>query len=324
MMGWKQSLKEVFRCPKDLLRHLNVDLATLALDITPEFRLRVPKEFVDLMEKGNPTDPLLLQVLSSQEELQSYDGFVKDPLDESSFQPIPGVIHKYKNRVLWVLSGGCAIHCRYCFRRHFPYSHHQWDKNQWKNALNYLVDHPEINEVILSGGDPLMLSDVEIQGVFDRLSLISSVKTIRIHTRLPVVIPKRLTPLLCRIFDNCNTKLVIVFHINHPNEIGDELVSSLQSLPSHVVKLNQSVLLKGINDDANVLAHLSMKLFQQAIMPYYLHQLDPVQGAAHFEVPLARAQCIYRELAAAVSGYLLPRWVQELPNQPNKTQITLE
>jgi len=321
MVDWKTSLKEAFRCPKELLRYLHIDLDTVAIQVSPLFRLRVPKEFAELIEKGNPKDPLLLQVLSTQEELKVRDGFVKDPLEEGKFQPIPGVIHKYKNRVLWVLTGGCAVHCRYCFRQNFPYSQHQWDKKQWQQAMNYLMEHPEINEIILSGGDPLMLSDHELANVFERISTIKTIKTIRIHSRLPVIIPSRFNTSLCQIFEQCHTKLVMVFHINHPNEIGAGLISALNKLPKKVVRLNQSVLLKGVNDDVGILSDLSWKLFQQTIMPYYLHQLDPVQGAAHFAISLSRARSIYQSLAAEVSGYLLPRWVQELPNQPHKTQL---
>jgi L-lysine 2,3-aminomutase len=321
MIDWKTSLKEAYRCPKKLLAHLNVNPASLGLDLAPNFMLRVPKEFVDLMEPGNPKDPLLRQVLSIQEELNSPDDFVKDPLNESSFQPIPGVIHKYKNRALLILSGGCAIHCRYCFRRHFPYQKHQWNNEQWEKTLSYLLKHPEINEVILSGGDPLMLPDKDIRITLEKLANIPSITTIRIHTRLPVVIPKRLTSELNAAFEACKKNIVMVFHINHPNEIGASFIATTQKLPRKVLKLNQSVLLKGVNDDAHVLAKLSTKLFDHSILPYYLHQLDPVQGAHHFLVPFNRAQCIYRDLAVEVSGYLLPKWVQEQPSQPNKTQL---
>ncbi|MBP2169476.1 EF-P beta-lysylation protein EpmB [Erwinia toletana] len=306
----------------------------LALDSHPElvagrdarrlFALRVPRAFVWRMKKGDPQDPLLLQVLTAQQEFIDAPGYSTDPLDEQS-SVVPGLLHKYNNRALLLVKGGCAVNCRYCFRRHFPYQDNQGNKRNWQNAIDYIRQHAELDEIIFSGGDPLMAKDYELDWLISQLEAIPHLKRLRIHSRLPVVIPARITEGLCQRLAQSRLQVLLVTHINHAQEIDDELRQGMQMLKrAGVTLLNQSVLLRGINDRASTLADLSNALFDAGVLPYYLHVLDKVQGAAHFYVPDSEARAIVRELLAMVSGYMVPKLAREIGGEPSKTPLDLQ
>lgn len=306
------------------MEQLNLPKERFKQDIAARrlFPLRVPQPFIEKMEKGNPHDPLFLQVMSSQQEFFQTAGFSRDPLQEQQ-SAVPNILHKYHNRVLLMVKGGCAINCRYCFRRHFPYQDNKGNKQNWQTALDYIAQHREIEEVIFSGGDPLMAKDHELDWLLTALEQIEHVKTVRIHTRLPVVIPQRITSQLCQRLQQSRLNKVLVTHINHPNEIDRTLAMYLDRLRvANVVLLNQSVLLKGINDNAEVLKKLSDKLFSVGVLPYYLHLLDKVQGAGHFYLDDQQALAIYRQLQKISSGYLVPKLAREIAGEPNKTLIS--
>lgn len=324
-LTWQQELKEAIRCPVELLSFLGLepdqtDLRALA---SRDFPMLVPRPFATKMRHGDRRDPLLLQVLPSPEELRNPTGYSKDPLQEALKNPVPGLIHKYHGRVLLIAAPGCAVNCRYCFRRHFEYSANSPSQSHWPQTLRYIAADSSISEVILSGGDPLLLSDSLLEEFIERISAIGHVRRLRIHTRLPVVLPTRLTQQLASILGQSRLQCVMVIHCNHANEIDEQLASSLkEAAGSGVTLLNQSVLLRGINDSAEVLATLSETLFSAGVMPYYLHLLDHVSGAAHFDVPRSRALEIYEELLGQCSGYLVPRLVRECPSTASKVLLT--
>ena len=325
---WSDELKLAVRDPLALCQQLNINPQHLAGGIAglkegqKLFKTLVPQAFINLMEKGNPQDPLLLQVLPLGAENLSPAGFVTDPLQEQAYNPLPGLIHKYTSRVLLTTSGACAVNCRYCFRRHFPYAENSLTNSGSEAILNYLKAHPKVNEIIFSGGDPLATPDSRLAARIKQLETLPQLKRLRIHTRLPVVIPSRINQELLNWLTATRLKVIMVLHINHAQEIGTELTQALKALKqAGVVLLNQSVLLKGINDQASILADLSEALFAEDIMPYYLHALDPVAGAAHFAVDDKQARQIYAELLAELPGFLVPKLVREYPNQPAKTPL---
>ncbi|PJC85259.1 EF-P beta-lysylation protein EpmB [Vibrio sp. HA2012] len=287
------------------------------------FAQRVPQSFIRRMEKGNIHDPLLRQVLPINDELEYHPGYSVDPLEEQDNE-LPGLLHKYHNRALLILKGGCAINCRYCFRRHFPYNDNKGSKSVWQRSLDYIEQHAELNEIILSGGDPLMAKDNELRWLTERLEQIPHIRRLRIHTRLPVVIPSRITTDLCELLRYTRLKTILVTHINHKNEMDQQLVQALQMLKNAgVTLLNQSVLLKGVNDSAETQIALSEALFDNGVQPYYLHVLDKVQGAAHFYVSDTKAKAIVREMMTQVSGYMVPRLTREEGGKPSKTPLDL-
>ncbi len=291
-----------------------------SVDQSPDFPVRVPEPFVTRMVPGDPHDPLLRQVLAVADERHAMPGFVKDPLDELE-GPMPGVLHKYRSRVLVIYRGGCAINCRYCFRRHFPYQENTLTARDIDGLVSYLKAHPEVNEVILSGGDPLMADDQALSGLFVRLESVSSIHRLRIHTRLPIVIPERVTDTLCQIIAATALPVVMVLHSNHANEIDQSVmdaVSQLRAVCRSV--LNQSVILKGINDSADVLVALSERLFEAGIDPYYLNVLDRVSGAHHFDVSDLEVAALHQALLNALPGYLVPKLVREVPGIGHKVQ----
>lgn len=291
-----------------------------SVDQSPDFPVRVPEPFVTRMVPGDPHDPLLRQVLAVADERHAMPGFVKDPLDELE-GPMPGVLHKYRSRVLVIYRGGCAINCRYCFRRHFPYQENTLTARDIDGLVSYLKVHPEVNEVILSGGDPLMADDQALSGLFVRLESVSSIHRLRIHTRLPIVIPERVTDLLCQAIAATALPVVMVLHSNHANEIDQSVmdaVSQLRAVCRSV--LNQSVILKGINDSADVLIALSERLFEAGIDPYYLNVLDRVSGAHHFDVSDLEVAALHQALLNALPGYLVPKLVREVPGIGHKVQ----
>lgn len=331
---WRRLLAQGVGSVGELLELLELDPATVggaARDPHP-FPLKVPRGFVARMRKGDPRDPLLLQVLPRAVEDRSAAGFSQDPLGESGASPRAGLLHKYRGRALWVVTGACAIHCRYCFRRHFPYDGHV-GMERWERALEHLAADPSISEVILSGGDPLVLSDRKLASLAERIAALGHVRRLRIHTRLPVVLPERVDAPLLEWLTGIGrgdrlqpeqVRPVVVIHANHPQEIDPTVTAALRRLvDAGVTVLNQAVLLAGVNDDEDALAELSERLFEAGVLPYYLHALDRVQGAAHFEVPEERARELVGGLAARLPGYLVPRWVREVEGAPAKVPLDL-
>lgn len=324
---WLTQLADVITDPDDLLHILDLDADKELLagrDARRLFALRVPRAFVARMEKGNPNDPLLRQVLTSREEFIAAPGFSTDPLEEQH-SVVPGLLHKYRNRALLLVKGGCAVNCRYCFRRHFPYSDNQGNKRNWQAAIAYISEHPELDEIIFSGGDPLMAKDHELDWLIGELEAIPHIKRLRIHSRLPIVIPARITDTLVERLTQSRLQVILVNHINHANEIGDEFRAAMKNLrQAGVTLLNQSVLLRDVNDNAQTLADLSNALFDAGVMPYYLHVLDKVQGAAHFMVSDDEARMIMRELLTLISGYMVPKLAREIGGEPSKTPLDLQ
>jgi L-lysine 2,3-aminomutase len=304
------------------LLSLPAALAARAALAQRAFPLLVPRGFVARMRPGDPDDPLLRQVLPLDQEMADVAGFGIDPLAEAGCSPVAGVLHKYHGRALIVATGACAVHCRYCFRRHFPYGSVPVGRERWRPAVEHIAGDASIEEAVLSGGDPLALPD-EILAVLARaLADIPHLRRIRIHTRLPVVLPERVDDALLGWLAGGRLRPVLVIHANHPNEIDGGVAAACARLRSAgVLVLNQSVLLRGVNDAVGTLADLSLRLFDIGVQPYYLHALDRVSGAAHFAVPDAEATLLVRALAARLPGYLVPRWVREEPGQPAKTPI---
>lgn len=319
---WQQALQNIITDPKILLEMLELSPEDLPWQWDKHFPLRVPLSFIARMQKGDPHDPLLRQILSCKEESMITKGFSEDPLQEMTCNPIPGLLHKYHGRALVTLSSSCAVHCRYCFRRHFPYAENNPGKKGWAKALTYLSTHPEIVEVILSGGDPLMAPNDHLSYFLEELKKISHLKILRIHTRLPVVIPSRIDQGLLTLLKQSRLQVVMVYHINHPAEIVEEIAQGVKHLKqANVTVLNQSVLLKEINDDVEILKNLSYTLFSAGILPYYLHLLDPVQGASHFALKEADAKKLQHALRSQLPGYLVPKFVREVPHQPYKIPL---
>lgn len=286
------------------------------------FRLHVPQYFKKNIDFNNPKDPLLLQVMPNKAELENTKYFSTDPVGDLKSKKSKGVIHKYKGRVLLISTGSCAINCRYCFRRSFPYSQNNASANNWKSAIEYITSNKDIHEVILSGGDPLMLSTEILSKLTQQLERTKHIKTLRIHTRIPLVNPARITENFIQWLNDISLKKVMVVHSNHPNEIKDDLKHIFNKISlTKTLLLNQSVLLKGINDNANTLAQLSFALFNIGILPYYLNQLDKIQGAAHFQVDNKQAKLIHKKLLALLPGYLVPKLVEEIQGKKNKSPL---
>jgi EF-P beta-lysylation protein EpmB len=319
---WQDELKNLFTQPLELLNYLELDPQTIPWISDLNFPLRVPRNFAKKMVKGDPHDPLLKQVLSIDLESQKSTFSSSDPLQESHFNPVPGLLHKYDSRVLLTFTPSCAVHCRYCFRIHFPYTANNPGKAGWQVALDYIRDRPEIVEVILSGGDPLMATNAHIESFLKALSTIEHVKMLRFHTRLPVVIPSRIDENLVDMLCQFRFQTTMIYHINHPNEIDRSITQGVSLLRKNAITvLNQSVLLKGINDNLACLKRLSLDLFTAGILPYYMHLLDPVEGAEHFLTHKENAQALQAALRGALPGYLVPRFVQEIPGEKSKVSL---
>jgi EF-P beta-lysylation protein EpmB len=325
--SWQQLLSGSITSPDTLLRRLDLDPAhwRQGADLGHRlFSIRVPEPYADRMVRGNPHDPLLRQVLPTSDEGESQPGYLTDPLEESGAMATTGLIRKYQSRALLMVTGQCAINCRYCFRRHFPYDEHRLTPDDRDRILTFLASDTDINEVILSGGDPLVASDRLLSFWVRAIADIPHIRRIRIHTRLPVVIPQRVTADLVELLSNSRLQSVMVLHINHPNELDEAVKAAMGKLRSAgVTLLNQSVILKGVNDHADTLANLSERLFECSVLPYYLHAFDPVAGAHHFAVSDDRARGMVRELIARLPGFLVPRLVREVPDKPGKTPIDL-
>jgi EF-P beta-lysylation protein EpmB len=323
--SWQKDLREVITEPEKLLLMLNIEPKDYLQHFKARqlFPVRVPLPFIKRMIKGDINDPLLKQVMPLNQEFIISEGFSHDPLQEHNSK-VEGLLHKYKNRALMIVKPGCAINCRYCFRRHFPYQENSPNKTQWQHALAYIADHKEISEVIFSGGDPLMASDEHLTWLIAQIEKISHVNRLRIHTRMPVVIPNRITPALVELLTTTSLKATIVLHINHGNEIDSDFINALEPLRvARIPLFNQSVLLKHINDNAETLITLSEKMYDIGIIPYYLHLFDTVQGAAHFNIDEKRAVNIAKEMMASLPGFLMPKLVREIAGKANKTPINL-
>lgn len=320
---WQHSLRDAVRDVHELLEILQLDPldANWVQPGADEFPILVPRKFISRMRKGDPNDPLLRQVLPARDELEEHLGFTKDPLQEISLAKA-GFIEKYPSRALIITTSACPVHCRYCFRRHFPYETQLASRNNWAGALAALKSSTAIREVILSGGDPLSLSNRRLRELVAELETIASVTTVRIHSRFPIVLPERVDRGLLALLEQTRLKTVLVVHCNHANEIDEAVRSALQQVSATgTLLLNQSVLLRGVNDDVGCLESLSYRLFDSGVLPYYLHQLDRVAGAAHFQVEDSKALKLIADLRKRVPGYLVPKLVQEVPGELSKIPL---
>ncbi|HEU4773821.1 MAG TPA: EF-P beta-lysylation protein EpmB [Lysobacter sp.] len=321
---WQQLWREAVRDPRELLDLLGLDPAALNLSeaAARQFPLRVPRGFVARMRHGDPHDPLLRQVLPLDAEMQPMPGFELDAVGDGAARAGNGVIRKYRGRALLVSTGSCAINCRYCFRRHFPYAQETAAAGGWAEAVELIRADPDIDEVILSGGDPWSLATPKLVELTDALARVPHLKRLRVHTRLPVVLPERVDDALVDWLAALPWPVAVVLHANHANEFDadvDAAVARLRGAGASV--LNQAVLLRGVNDSVDALAALSERGFAAGVLPYYLHQLDRVQGAAHFEISDERALQLHAGLAARLSGYLVPRLVREVAGDSGKSPL---
>lgn len=319
-LNWRTAMSSAFSRSDELLTMLR--LAPDEAAPVQSFPLRAPRGFVDRMRPGDPNDPLLRQVLPSADESRDVDGYSTDPVEDLKSSTVPGVLQKYPGRALLIVTGACAIHCRYCFRRAYPYTSGSLTRSDFQAAINVLAADPTIEEIILSGGDPLTLSNDKLTTLLNALTRIEHIKRIRIHTRIPVVLPERIDLQLLDLITTCPLPVIVVIHCNHAGEIDNSVATAVSALArSGAILLNQSVLLRGVNDSIDALAELSERLFETGVLPYYLHQLDPVAGAAHFNVEDTRAIELIEAVANRLPGYLVPRLVREIPGESAKSPL---
>jgi L-lysine 2,3-aminomutase len=320
---WRQLWREAVTDATELLALLGLEhLADRLPAADAGFQMRVPRGFVARMRHGDARDPLLLQVLPQLAELNKVSGFVVDAVGDMAARESRGVLHKYHGRALLIASGSCAINCRYCFRRHFPYGEEIAATGQWQRALEHLRRDDSISELILSGGDPLSLATGKLEELGRGLAELPHVVRLRIHSRLPVVLPERIDSAFLKWFGSLPIQKVMVLHANHPNELDASVDAACARLrDAGATLLNQSVLLRDVNDHVDTLAGLSERLFAGGVLPYYLHQLDRVQGAAHFEVDDSRALALMDALRARLPGYLVPRLVREVGGDASKRPV---
>lgn len=322
--NWQKSLSQAIRDPKQLLARLDLPLQSpFHPEAMRDFKLLVPESYVNRMQKGNWSDPLLRQVLPIEDELIQEEGFVLDPVNDTEFVLADGVLKKYESRALLVTTGACGIHCRYCFRRHFDYADSNPAQNQWSDTVKLARERTDLKEVILSGGDPLSLSDKRLFQLIDELEQISHIQRIRIHTRMPIVLPERVTPELLSWMSSSTKKIIMVVHANHAQEFAAQDVQQAFTAmhETGATLLNQTVLLRGVNDSSKAIIELSETLFAAHTLPYYIHVLDRVQGAAHFEVSEQEAKQIMQSVRASLSGYLVPTLVREIAGELSKTPL---
>lgn len=322
--AWQRELSRAYTRPAELLSFLELppDLAPLAPAAARAFPLRVPRGYAARMRKGDPLDPLFLQVWASPQEALELPGFGEDAVGDRAALRAGGLIHKYQGRALVIATGACAVHCRYCFRRHFPYHDALASRDHWRDALHEIAADRSLSEVILSGGDPLSLADDKLAEFAEALEFIPHVRRLRIHTRQPIVLPERVDGALLAWLRRGRLRKVMVVHANHAAELDEAVAAALGRVrAAGVPLLNQSVLLRGVNDSTAALAGLSERLFECGVMPYYLHMLDQVLGTAHFEVPEPEARALHAALAARLPGYLVPRLVREDAGAPAKTLL---
>ncbi len=323
-LSWQKQLAQAIRQPNELLDYVGLMANSIGYSqqSIEQFPVRVPHAFADRIQHNDPDDPILRQVFPYIDEENDCEGYVNDPLAESNVQPIQGLLQKYNSRVLSITTGACAVHCRYCFRRHFPYQVASANGNNLKQSLDYIESDKSIKEIILSGGDPLTLSDRRLIKLCQAISKLKHIKRIRFHTRIPVVLPARLSTELINQLTSMGKTIIFVLHINHANEIDNAVIDNIKLLQQfNIMVLNQSVLLKGINDTTETLITLSERLVEHQVTPYYLHLLDPVAGAAHFNVNEDHAQNLIQKMKESVSGYLIPRLVKEEAGATGKTWV---
>ncbi|WP_419419972.1 EF-P beta-lysylation protein EpmB [Legionella sp. D16C41] len=322
IVSWKKILAQGFTSSYDLLKFLELPVELANEAASKQFKTRVPHGFATRMQKRNPHDPLLLQVLATDFEIEKVENYTKDPLEEAKSNLIPGLLHKYEGRILLTLTGSCAVNCRYCFRRHFSYQDNNPGKEGWQKIIQYLQENPSIYEVILSGGDPLVAPDKMLEELIKQLEAIEHIKILRIHTRIPIVLPERITDAFLQLLKATSLHKIIVLHCNHAQEIDSQVkVVCRKLIEADCTLLNQAVLLKGINDHVDTLTNLSRSLFDCGILPYYLHLLDKVTGAAHFDLPLEEARKLYQQLQTKLPGYLVPKLAYEEPGKKSKTLL---
>ena len=334
--GWQREMAAAVRSADELLKRVGLDpedskvrqlLILAGIEAAdPEtlrrFPVLVPENFLARINPGDPHDPLLRQVLPLAAESVLVDGFVADAVGDLDARRTPGLLQKYAGRVLLIATSACAVHCRYCFRRDYPYAEEPRRLQDWQPALDEIASDNSITEVIFSGGDPLMLNDARLRELCTAIDQIPHVERIRFHSRLPIVLPSRVTPELLAMLAGMRSQPIMVVHANHANELAGDCVESLQLLVrSGVPVLNQAVLLAGINDSLDALESLCRRLINIGVMPYYLHQLDRVSGTAHFEADREQGQLLIQQLAARLPGYAVPRFVQEIAREPNKTAL---
>ncbi|MGR0278104.1 EF-P beta-lysylation protein EpmB [Marinomonas dokdonensis] len=321
-LSWSEHLAQAITNLAELISLLGLpsDLAEQGLEAHQAFKLLVPRPYLSRIEYGNPEDPLLQQILPHGHEMLPQAGYNKDPLEEADHNPQKAIVHKYTRRLLVIASGGCAVNCRYCFRRHFPYGDNQLAQAEWHSVIDYLIAHPQINEVILSGGDPLMMKDSLLADKVRQIEALPQIKRLRIHSRLPVVIPARVCDAMISWITNSRLDIIMVWHINHANEIDAEVKqAAIRLKQAGVTLLNQGVILKGVNDNVDAQVTLSETLFDTGILPYYMFTLDPVEGAAHFDISVNEAQQLMGQVAAELPGYLVPKLAKEIPGKSAKT-----
>ncbi|WP_425641739.1 EF-P beta-lysylation protein EpmB [Marinomonas gallaica] len=321
---WSTELAQAIKSPAELMPLLGLSEQTLppAAQAMTSFKMLVPRPFVGRMEYGNVNDPLLRQVLADDIEMLPSAGYSKDPLEEGNHNPQKAIVHKYERRILVITTGTCAVNCRYCFRRHFPYGDNQLAQKEWDSVIDYLTQHPEVNEVILSGGDPLMLKDSQLGPHIEKLNALPQLKRLRIHSRLPIVIPSRINHELLGWINNSRLDIILVLHSNHANEIDQSVAEKVALLKqAGVTVLNQGVLLKGVNDSVEAQVDLSERLFSAGILPYYMFTFDPIEGGAHFDLSVSFAQRLMGQVAEKLPGYLMPKLAKEIPGQPAKTVL---
>ncbi len=326
-VDWQTELRRAVRDPAELCRLLELpeSLAVEAVRAGDEFPLLVPRTYLSRIQSGNPLDPLLLQVLPQAVETETRPGFSDDPLGEAAILQPPGLLAKYAGRSLMVTTGACGVHCRFCFRRHFPYSPSFASLASWEPVISRVEADQSVREMILSGGEPLSLSDGLLAQLARRLAAVPHLARLRVHTRLPIVIPQRVTDELLAWLRATRLTPVVVVHVNHPREIDDAVADALGRLvDAGVPVLSQSVLLRRVNDEADTLAALFERLVDLRVMPYYLHQLDAVAGAAHFEVPEATGRAILQALRDRLPGYAVPRYVRETPGERSKQWVEVD
>lgn len=320
--AWRRILARAVRDPAELRRRLDLPPDPDADAADADFPVLVPPGYLARIRRGDPDDPLLRQVLPMAAERRVVAGYGPDPVGEQGCQPVPGLLRKYRGRALVIATAACAVHCRYCFRRAFPYDAVPRGRRWWRDAAATIAADPEVEEVLLSGGDPLSLPDANLAAMVADLVAAPQVQRLRIHTRLPVMLPERVDPDLLAWIAGCRCDVVVVLHANHPAEIDSAVAAACERLrAAGCLLFNQAVLLRSVNDDAATLARLSRRLARCGVVPYYLHALDPVAGAAHFAVADDRAAAIMRELHADLPGYLLPRLVREVAGEPGKRHL---
>jgi EF-P beta-lysylation protein EpmB len=322
--SWHEAFKDAVRDAEELQRLLDLPMEFVETFRAggQDFPLFVPRGFVARMRPADLADPLLRQVLPMREEWESANGFVNDPVADHAAVRKPGLLQKYHGRALLITTGTCAVHCRYCFRRHFPYADAPRSLHHWQPALDAIADDGSLHEVILSGGDPLSLVDGALDALIDELAAIDHLQRLRIHTRLPIMIPERVTDGLIALLRRHRLTPIMVLHANHANELDAHVAAAVAKLADGgIMLLNQAVLLAGVNDSLEAQLSLCERLVDLRVSPYYLHQLDPVAGAAHFQVPLTIGRQIIQELRARLPGYAVPRYVREVPGEMNKVLL---